>query len=168
MNIFTYQLVHQINRKVNNFSRLRTILYVTLENFVVHTLKKTQNKFVESRQVAVYSMGVVGALLLKVRLSQTQDRVNVFFETVAKIRQTHPIVVLFVRLLHEANYNCCIHFCDQGLKELALAVCVRQQLILASEVLNVEQAFLLLVEMTQHQSIVGVRLLAVLRVTDIC
>ena len=69
MNIFTYQLVHQINRKVNNFSRLRTILYVTLENFVVHTLKKTQNKFVESRQVAVYSMGVVGALLLKVRLS---------------------------------------------------------------------------------------------------
>ena len=69
MNIFTYQLVHQINRKVNNFSRLRTILYVTLENFVVHTLKKTQNKFVELRQVAVYSMGVVGALLLKVRLS---------------------------------------------------------------------------------------------------
>ena len=69
MNIFTDQLVHQINRKVNNFSRLRTILYVTLENFVVHTLKKTQNKFVELRQVAVYSMGVVGALLLKVRLS---------------------------------------------------------------------------------------------------
>jgi hypothetical protein len=69
MNIFTYQLVHQINRKVNNFSRLRTILYVTLENFVVHTLKKTQNKFVELRQVAVHGMGVAGALLLKVRLS---------------------------------------------------------------------------------------------------
>lgn len=69
MNIFTYQLVHQINRKVNNFSRLRTILYVILENFVVHTLKKTQNKFVELRQVTVHSVGVVGALLLKVRLS---------------------------------------------------------------------------------------------------
>jgi len=71
MNFFAYQLVYQINRKVNNFSRLRTILNVTLENFVVYTLKKTQNKFVELRQVAVYSMGVVGALLLKVPLRKT-------------------------------------------------------------------------------------------------
>ena len=59
--VLTYQFVHQINREVNNFSRLRVMLDVTLVEFVVNTLKKAQNEFVESRQTAIHSVGVVGA-----------------------------------------------------------------------------------------------------------